>query len=63
MEGTRDWEKEMEERDDIISEHWKYLEGVLSASGKSVEGISEIEYHYKTSAVHFWKHATEYHSL
>lgn len=59
-----------EHLDKLINDHWEYIEGVLyaailheEAKEEEVERIREIEYHYKTSGKHFWKHACEYYGV
>lgn len=56
--------------DKLINDHWYYVEGILyaailheEATEEEVERIREIEYHYKTSGKHFWKHACEHYGV
>ena len=46
------------EIDKMISDHWQYVSGAILMACPS-RNISEIEYHYKSAAKHFWKHAKE----
>jgi hypothetical protein len=52
---------EKEYLDKLVDNHWNYIEGLLEVSGVIDVDIAMCEYHYKTSAKHFWSHAREYH--
>ena len=54
---------EKEFLDRLVTDHWNYIEGVLDASMAPHREIKLIEFHYKTAAVHFYKHALEYHGF
>jgi hypothetical protein len=51
---------EKETMNKLILDHWAYIEGVLVKTGKPIENIQEIGYHYKTAFAHGWKHHQEY---
>ena len=47
-----------DELTEMIDKHWEYVKGVLLAHNPSLN-TREAEYHYKSAARHFWKHAKE----
>jgi len=59
---------EKEYLDKLVNDHWAYIESVLYraiptqySTPEDDSRIEEIEFHYKSSAKHFWSHAREYH--
>ncbi len=50
---------DLDEVETKINAHWEYLKGVLTHRGIDDTHLKEIEYHYKTSGLHFYGHAWE----
>jgi len=42
-----------------VDAHWEYLWEVLICRGIDTLHLKEIEYHYKSSAIHFYGHGWE----
>jgi hypothetical protein len=59
-EAYRAKQTEKKYLDKLVDDHWKYIKGLLEVSGVIDADIAMCEYHYKTSAKHFWSHAREY---
>ena len=50
--------------DNLVNQHWKYIEELLWAASQSItdeDRIHEIGFHYKSAFKHGWGHAREYH--
>jgi len=43
----------------LVIAHWKYIKGLLEAHGQEPHIIELIEFHYKSSGIHFYKHGRE----
>ena len=44
---------------ELASDHWSYVRGVLQAAGLFDDQIEDIEYHYISAFVHGYKHGVE----
>jgi len=44
---------------EMISDHWGYIEKMLIAHDEAPDTIEKVGFHYKTSGIHFYKHALE----
>ena len=44
----------------LVDEHWTYIKGLLTAHDEPEDVQIMIEYHYKASFRHGWKHHKEY---
>ena len=69
LSGNKSGDDEKQYLDKLVDDHWKYIEGVLYSAIQYDEAtemdearIKEIEFHYKSSAKHFWGHCREYHT-
>jgi hypothetical protein len=46
--------------EELVEKHWKYISDLLKAHDVPEPTIKIVEFHYKTSGLHFFKHALEY---
>ena len=44
---------------ELVDAHWNYIENLLRVHGEKEDVIKKIGFHYKTSGIHFYKHAIE----
>ena len=49
--------------DKLINDHWNYIEDLLKVHSQEPEVIEIAEFHYRTAALHFWKHCKEHHNI
>ena len=51
---------DMDYANKLVNEHWEYIQLMLQVHKIDNEIIKLIGFHYRSSGVHFFKHALEY---